>query len=169
MELLGFPSTFGGTFTSGGSTANLVGIGAARQHAGERVGLDLSRDGHFAIFYSEASDLVPGDTNSQGDVFVKDLWSGALVRASVSTNGTQANWNSYYPRISADGRCAVFFSMADTLVPGDTNWEGDAFLHDLVLGTTERISLTSAGHEARGTTRFCSVSDDGRWRKNRTR
>ena len=45
VELLGFPATFGGTFTAGGSTANLLGIGAARQHAGERLGLDLSRDG----------------------------------------------------------------------------------------------------------------------------
>ena len=44
-ELLGFPATFGGTFTSGGSTANLLGIGAARQHAGERLGLDPSLDG----------------------------------------------------------------------------------------------------------------------------
>jgi aromatic-L-amino-acid decarboxylase len=45
VELLGFPASFGGTFTAGGSTANLLGIGAARQAAGERLGLDVSRDG----------------------------------------------------------------------------------------------------------------------------
>ncbi|MCU0506361.1 MAG: pyridoxal-dependent decarboxylase, partial [Chloroflexi bacterium] len=45
VELLGFPEEFGGIFTSGGSTANLLGIGAARQHAGERLGLDVARDG----------------------------------------------------------------------------------------------------------------------------
>ncbi len=45
IELLGFPASFVGTFTSGGSTANLVGIGAARQHAGERLGLRPSLDG----------------------------------------------------------------------------------------------------------------------------
>jgi aromatic-L-amino-acid decarboxylase len=45
LDLLGFPSTFVGTFTSGGSTANLVGLGAARQHAGERIGLDPAADG----------------------------------------------------------------------------------------------------------------------------
>ena len=39
IELLGFPEHFVGTFTAGGSTANLIGIGAARQHAGERLGL----------------------------------------------------------------------------------------------------------------------------------
>ncbi|HLY13494.1 MAG TPA: aminotransferase class V-fold PLP-dependent enzyme [Candidatus Limnocylindrales bacterium] len=45
IELLGFPAASVGTFTSGGSTANLVGIGAARQHAGERLGLRPSLDG----------------------------------------------------------------------------------------------------------------------------
>jgi aromatic-L-amino-acid/L-tryptophan decarboxylase len=45
IDLLGFPATSVGTFTSGGSTANLVGIGAARQHAGERLGLRPSLDG----------------------------------------------------------------------------------------------------------------------------
>jgi aromatic-L-amino-acid decarboxylase len=45
IALLGFPASFGGTFTAGGSTANLIGLGAARQHAGERLGLHPSRDG----------------------------------------------------------------------------------------------------------------------------
>ena len=45
IDLLGFPATSVGTFTSGGSTANLVGIGAARQHAGERLGLRPALDG----------------------------------------------------------------------------------------------------------------------------
>ena len=45
IQLLGMPRSCVGTFTSGGSTANLVGIGAARQHAGERLGLRPSLDG----------------------------------------------------------------------------------------------------------------------------
>jgi len=49
IELLGFPKTFVGQFTSGGSTANLVGLGAARQHAGERIGIDAARDGISSI------------------------------------------------------------------------------------------------------------------------
>ena len=46
IALLGFPAHFAGTFTAGGSTANLLGLGAARQHAGERLGLHPSRDGN---------------------------------------------------------------------------------------------------------------------------
>lgn len=45
VELLGFPATATASLTSGGSTANLAGLGAARQHAGERLGLRPSLDG----------------------------------------------------------------------------------------------------------------------------
>ena len=44
-ELLGLPEDLQGTFTSGGSTANIIGLGAARQHAFERLGIDTARDG----------------------------------------------------------------------------------------------------------------------------
>jgi glutamate/tyrosine decarboxylase-like PLP-dependent enzyme len=47
--LLGLPSSFKGVFTSGGSLANLIGLGAARQHAGERRGLDPARDGVLGL------------------------------------------------------------------------------------------------------------------------
>lgn len=48
-ELLGLPATYQGLFTSGGTTANVIGIGAARQHVGERLGIDVSRDGVHAL------------------------------------------------------------------------------------------------------------------------
>ncbi|HKW78838.1 MAG TPA: pyridoxal-dependent decarboxylase, partial [Candidatus Limnocylindria bacterium] len=43
--LLGIPSSWQGTFVSGGSAANIVGLGAARQYAFERAGIDPARDG----------------------------------------------------------------------------------------------------------------------------
>ena len=49
IALLGFPASCAGTFCAGGSTANLIGLGAARQHAGERLGLDPSRDGNGGL------------------------------------------------------------------------------------------------------------------------
>lgn len=48
-ELLGFPATVTTSLTSGGSTANLAGIAAARQHAGERLGLRPSLEGVAAM------------------------------------------------------------------------------------------------------------------------
>ncbi len=49
IELLGFPASYIGTFTSGGSTANLVGLGGARQHAAEKLGIDPALDGVAAL------------------------------------------------------------------------------------------------------------------------
>lgn len=48
-ELLGLPDSYRGLFTSGGTVANLIGLGAARQQAGERRGIDASRDGGHAL------------------------------------------------------------------------------------------------------------------------
>jgi aromatic-L-amino-acid decarboxylase len=49
IDLLGSPESHVGAFTSGGSAANLVGIGAARQHAGEKLGIDPAADGFIGI------------------------------------------------------------------------------------------------------------------------
>ena len=48
-ELFGLPEGHEGVFVSGGSVANLVALGAARQHAGERLGLDPAQDGVAAL------------------------------------------------------------------------------------------------------------------------
>jgi aromatic-L-amino-acid decarboxylase len=48
-EMMGIPATYQGLFTSGGSVANLVGLGAARQYAAERLGLDAGRNGIEAL------------------------------------------------------------------------------------------------------------------------
>ena len=44
-ELLGLPDDLQGTFCGGGSSANIIALGVARQHAFERLGIDPARDG----------------------------------------------------------------------------------------------------------------------------
>lgn len=44
-ELCGLPAHLKGLYSSGGSTANLVALGAARQWAYEQIGIDPARDG----------------------------------------------------------------------------------------------------------------------------
>ena len=81
----------------------------------------ISADGRFVVFESDASNLVPGDTNGNSDCFVKDCQTGAITRVSTAAAGGQSNRGSGDPAISADGRFVVFASDASNLVPGDTN------------------------------------------------
>ncbi len=92
--------------------------------------LSISADGRFVAFGSEASNLVPGDTNGHSDVFVRDRLTGTTERVSVSSDGTQGNYGGYWPSISADGRYVAFHSPASNLVPGDTNGHSDVFVRD---------------------------------------
>ena len=91
----------------------------------------ISADGRFVAFASFASDLVSGDGNFVGDVFVRDVRAGTTVRASVNLLGEEANDASEEPSISTDGRWVAFRSDATNLVPGDGNSATDVFVRDL--------------------------------------
>jgi Tol biopolymer transport system component len=50
-------------------------------------GADISADGRFITFVSEAADLVPGDTNNVSDIFLYDRETGRMERVSVANGG----------------------------------------------------------------------------------
>ena len=109
----------------------------------------ISGDGRYVAFTSAASNLVSGDTNGAVDVFVRDRVADRTVRVSVGRGGAQARDDSSLPAISADGRVVAFVSAARNLVAGDSNRAPDAFVRDLVRGTTERVSVSTAGAQVR--------------------
>jgi Tol biopolymer transport system component len=108
----------------------------------------ISDDGRRVAFVSEASNLVPGDTNGVADVFVRDLRSGRTTRVSVDSAGRQAAGSSDLPALSYDGRYVAFESWAPNLVPGDTNGFLDVFIHDVKSGITRRVSVAAGGRQA---------------------
>jgi Tol biopolymer transport system component len=90
-------------------------------------------------FRSDATDLVPGDSNGTTDVFVRDLLNGTTERVSLASNGTQGNdYSGGAPGFSADGRYMMFESGASNLVPGDTNHRFDIFVRDRLGGLRSR-------------------------------
>ena len=105
----------------------------------------ISADGRYVAFESDASDLVANDTNGTADVFVRDRQQGTTRRVSVSSAEGQATGDSSgCPSISADGRYVAFQSDASDLVANDTNGAQDVFVRDRQLGTTRRVSISSA-------------------------
>jgi hypothetical protein len=125
--------------------------------------LSMSANGQFIAFWSNATNLVSGDTNGQSDVFVHDRGTGQTERVSVDGNGNQANSYSYEFSISADGRFVSFLSFASNLVSGDTNGTTDIFVHDRQTGQTERISLDGSGNQANSFSDFSAISADGQF------
>ena len=131
---------------------------------------DISKDGRFVTFVSFADNLVSGDTNGVRDIFVRDMETGVVERVNVASDGTQANedvrsyWGYYtYTSISANGRYVAFSSPADNLVPGDENGLEDVFVHDRETGTTQRVSVSSAGVEGNEGSILEDMSADGRF------
>ena len=127
-------------------------------------GAVLSGDGRFAAFDSNASNLVPGDTNNQEDVFVRDRQTGTTERVSLASDGAQAlDGRSRFSFISENGRFVAFSSEAENLVPGDNNGLEDVFVHDRETGETERVTVATDGTQANGASECPWVSADGRY------
>ncbi len=124
---------------------------------------DISADGRFVAFSSDATNLVVGDSNGQSDVFVHDRLSGITERVSINSSGVQGNDYSGFPKISADGRFITFHSWANNLVSGDNNGVLDIFLHDRQLASTSRISVNSSGEEGNNHSQMPAISSDGRY------
>src|SRR3954452_25120534 len=104
----------------------------------------ISEDGRFVAFKSQATNLVPNDTDTSWDVLIHDRLKGSTELVSVGLDGIAAG-SSIHPTLSAHGRFVAFWSSSDNLVPGDTNGHSDVFVRDRLKGTTERVSISSDG------------------------
>ncbi len=128
-------------FTNGQTTRVSVASDGSQANAGS-YGASITPDGRYVTFSSNATNLVPDDTNGMMDVFVHDRQTGQTERVSVANDGTQGDQASGYTLIfsqgidfaygtliSADGSRVVFMSNATNLVPKDTNQAQDIFVH----------------------------------------
>ncbi|HUR26551.1 MAG TPA: calcium-binding protein [Planctomycetota bacterium] len=122
----------------------------------------VSGNGRFVSFSSMATNLVPNDLNARADIFVLDLTTGAIVLASIDTNGVQGNLDSRTSCLSDDGTVVAFTSNSTNLWPNDGNGHMDTFVRDLTTNTTVAASLTPAGSTAsNGTSSNLAISGDG--------
>ncbi|MCB2188663.1 MAG: hypothetical protein KQJ78_19770 [Deltaproteobacteria bacterium] len=147
----------------GGATTRVSVDSAGNQGDGSSASAAMSASGRYVAFYSEATNLVTGDTNGASDIFVHDRQTGQTTRVSVDSAGQEADDFSSGPGISADGRYVVFSSFATNLVTGDTNGTYDIFVHDRQTGQTTRVSVDSAGQEGDDDSSNSAISADGRY------
>jgi hypothetical protein len=148
---------------------------AGVQGNSDSIAGSVSADGRFIAFLSIATNLVAGDTNGVGDVFVRDRLNGTTERinlgpGNIQATGVSVRWGTaagswpvsrtdgfatfHYVNIaadnsetaiSADGRYVAFVSDATNLVQSDLNQLPDVFVRDRQSETTELVSVTNAG------------------------
>jgi len=125
----------------------------------------LSGDGRYVVFTSYASNLVDGDSNDKGDVFIKDMNTGIIEVVSVTPSGVSGNDNSgnSFPAVSSDGRFVAFDSLATNLVDGITTSNIQVFLRDRTLQKTYLLSAKPGGEAPNGLAYMTpnSLSADG--------
>lgn len=164
-----------------GSTSRVSVSSSGKQADGDSGSglVSMSADGRYVAFESDATNLVPDDTNACvatrvvlagfgtgtpcRDVFVHDRLTHATTRVSVSSSGEQGDEDSDSPHMSADGRYVFFTSRATNLVRGDTNGTWDAFLHDRLTRATSRVSVSPSGEQGDSFSFAGALSSDGRF------
>ncbi|WP_405431683.1 hypothetical protein [Micromonospora sp. NBC_00617] len=131
-------------------TTTLVSGGRSGQPAddGATYTAAISGNGRYVAFTSYASNLVPGDTNNERDVFVHDRQTGVTTRVSAFAGGRQIRGSSSGATISDNGRYTAFIVTTFT---GDLDDEGHllygqvAYVHDMQLDRTTRVSQQADG------------------------
>ena len=149
-------------------TATLASVGTALGAAGA-TGIangnsrepSISRDGAVVAFESDATNLLPGDTNQRTDVYLRRLGANQTELISAGA-GAQANGNSLNPAVSADGSIVAFESDAPNLVAGVTPTARNVYARDRTAGQTEVISKAANGSPAPGISGLSAISGDGR-------
>ena len=126
----------------------------------------ISADGRRVLFYSSADNLSAEDDDAVSDVFVRDLVANTTTLVSRATGpaGAGGDGDSAWGALSADGRMAVFHSLATNLSGDDGDAVRDVFVRDLAASTTTLVSRAAgpAGAAADGASRFPVISADGR-------
>ncbi len=131
--------------------------GSGRDHR-----VDISADGRFVVFSSDASDIVPNDTNGTSDVFLYDRQDGTFRRISVDSQGGQINGVSRFGSIDEAGRYVSFVSNGTGLVANDDNGTYDVFVKDLATGQVALASTTSEGKTPNGASDQAELTGDGK-------
>ncbi len=142
--------------------SNAAGGGPAN---GNSYAPDLSDDGRFVLFASDATNLAAQDPG--GGVFVHDRTLGTTTRLGI-TLGDNRSFSRARPfSISEDGQIVVFRSNASGLVSDvlPTGPDGgryyQVYIHDRRQGVTELVSRDLEGKPGVGDSDEPQITSDG--------
>jgi Tol biopolymer transport system component len=130
---------------------------------------EISADGRFVLFTDGATDLVPGVTSGQENVYVRDLQKGTTALVSINRAGTGEGTPAFafagYHTLSNDGRFVTFVSGAADLVGPDQQpaSRANVFVRDLQTGATSLVSVSADGKSGAFEMINPTISGNGRF------
>jgi Tol biopolymer transport system component len=121
---------------------------------------DISADGQLVVFSSEATNLVPNDTNNQADIFVHNQQTGETQLVSKLRDDIPVSGGS--PVISGDGTTIAFVSWATDSAEQQTELDLRVFVHDRKKNETRQVAeITNEIHGSIVGPGFLSISNNG--------
>lgn len=143
------------------------------------IAATISPDGRWLAFVSAAATLVPGDTNGEFDVFVRDLTTEGIERVSVADDEEGLAFHSGFLNVfegtplagialSNDGQRVAFMTFLGNQACLDPFGQPqppcyDLFLRERQAGTTTRFAVAADGSPANHDSAQPDISADGRW------
>jgi hypothetical protein len=121
--------------------------------------VDISNDGRYVLFSSNASNLVTGDTNANGDLFMYDRQTGNTERI-LRSDGLQSISFARQGSLSGNGRYVAFSGRGYDGASGSN--DAGTFVWDRTTKMTERLT-DGPNFTGVSETQFAAISDDGRY------
>jgi uncharacterized repeat protein (TIGR01451 family) len=128
---------------------------------GESFEASISADGTLVAFSSTSTNLDDADGEPDLDIYVKDLGTGDLALASITSGGVIGDGTDATPSLSADGSAVAFSSFSTTLDPTDVDLAEDVYVKDLSSGALALASTSDEGTKGDGSSGLPSLSGDG--------
>ncbi|MCB0221706.1 MAG: hypothetical protein KDH09_18560 [Chrysiogenetes bacterium] len=101
----------------------------------------MSSCARYLAYESDATNLVPGDTNGVTDIYFRDRHTNHTKRISITEKGVEPNAPSLQPSISGCGAFVAFTSAATTLSSADTHGVTQIYIKDQAFGGLRLVSL----------------------------
>lgn len=147
------------------ASANATGQPASGSSSGQARNASISADGRFVAFRSDSTNLTGAPVGVEC-IYVKDLQTGAIELASVTTGGACPGAGvvaNTAHSISVDGRFVLFQTNAADIVNGVAGGTIQVYLRDREAGTTELVSAGAGGVAANSQSDLAAISPDGRF------
>lgn len=131
---------------------------------GDSINPRISADGKFIVFESRENNLVSSDSNIAGsDIFRYNVDTNEIELVSLDSQDEQlTTGENTWPAISDDGSVVAFISDS-SLNSNDLDTQRDVYVRNITVGTTQIVSVTSAGENDAGSAcdGILDISGDG--------